>query len=181
MPSGDRQREAFVRLWNAVRTCQLNVYVHKRIAAKATTSENILDSISAALAALAGIGILAAFPQVPATTWAVLAFISAIIGQGRVLFRFSEKILHHRRLQYDYSGVLSRLISVVERTKKAGYLSQEMDTQLEVVLERYQFLIEHDETDYDELKILDLQERVNAAFPVDTLWMPDNGREDVTT
>ena len=155
-----------------IRTCALNVAFHRRRAKSASKRAKTIDIIAALLAAIAGVGILSEFKGVPDTLWAVLAFFSGLVGQLRSVFGLSDMELEHRKLQNDYSSVLSTLNSLIDRAKEAGGLTQELDTQRQLILERFHFVAERDETDYKPEEIDPLQQEVNEAYPPDSLWMP---------
>lgn len=131
----DKQIAALTDTWDAIRTCELNVTFHREKARVVSRRAKAIEVSSALLAAFAGIGILSGIKGVPDSIWAIVAFLSGIAGQLRSVFGLPELELKHRNLQNDYSSVLSSLKGMVDRSKDAGGLTFEVDTQRKLVFE----------------------------------------------
>jgi hypothetical protein len=102
----------------------------------------------------------------------VVAFFSGNVGQFRSVFGLPDRELQHRRLQNDYGSVLSSLKGVVDRAKDAGGLTFELDVQRQLTVERFHFVMERDETDYDSEELGPIQDKINRMYPASRLWMP---------
>jgi hypothetical protein len=168
----ERQIVAVQGMWNVVRTCELNVLFHREKAKIASRRAKAIDNLAALLAAIAGIGILAGIGNIPDSTWAIVAFCSGLAGQLRPVFGLPNLELEHRKLQNDYGSVLSSIKGVLDQAKDAGGLTYELDAQRRLTQERFNFVMERDETDYDPEELRPIQHKINQIYPADRLWLP---------
>ncbi|MDX2181476.1 MAG: hypothetical protein SFV18_17915 [Bryobacteraceae bacterium] len=171
MIAPERQVEIVLDLWDAVRTCEMNVMFHRAKAARSARMEHRIEWIGGVLVAVAGVGILAGL-SVPNAFWAALAFAGGTVTQARSIFRIPDAAALHRSLKDEYSSVLSLFKGVVGRAKDAGLLTDELYFQLQLVFERYRVVRERDDTDYETEEATVLRTKVMKLYPADGLWLP---------
>jgi hypothetical protein len=53
-----------------------------------------------------------------------------------------------------------------------GGLTYELDVQRQLTLERFHFVMERDETDYDSKQLDAIQKKIDQMYPPIHLWMP---------
>lgn len=164
---------AFDDLWNTIRTCSLNVLFHRSTAREMARRETFIQIVSMLLAAAAGAGIIE-LPSVRDSLWAVLAFCSAIAGQLPAVFKLADKRLENKRFENEYSSILADLFRVLNRAKAVGGLTRENHEQLQLSLEKFNFVIQKDDTDYRPEEIQGLQQQVVTMYPRSSDWRPEN-------
>jgi hypothetical protein len=160
-------------LWDATRTCTLNVLFHRSKARVLNRRETFIQIISMLLAAAAGAGIIE-LPSTRESIWAVLAFCSAITGQLPAVFKLSDRALENKRLESEYSSILADLARVLNRAKSTGSLTRENHEQLQLALEKFNFVLQKDGTDYRPEEIRPLEQQVIKMYPKIKDWKPEN-------
>lgn len=164
---------AFDQLWDAIRTCTLNVLFHRQKARETGRLETLIQIVSMALATVAGAGIIE-LPSVRDSLWAVLAFCSAIAGQLPAVFKLPDKRLENKRFDNEYSSVLADLLRIVSRAKAVGGLTQELHSQLQLSLEKFNFVIQKDDTDYRPNELGPLEQQTLKMYPRSKDWKPES-------
>jgi hypothetical protein len=163
---------AFHQLWDAVRTCELNILFHRARARNKAKQTRMLDISTTVLASIAGVGILSGITGVPSQIWAIIAFISGFLGQLRSILQLTEQMLENRRLDNEYSSVLSALNGIVSSCQEVDALTAEINGQLRLALERYRITNERDQTEYDAGELRPFQALVKGMYPDNTRWTP---------
>jgi hypothetical protein len=172
-PLSQHQTElAFRQLWDAVRTCELNILFHRTRARRKARQTRVLDIFTTVLATVSGVGILSGIKGVPDQTWAIIAFLSGFLGQLRSILQLTEQMLENRRLDNEYSSVLSALNGILSSCQEIDALTPEINGQLRLALERFRVTNERDETEYDPDEIRSFQEQVKRMYPRERLWTP---------
>lgn len=164
---------AFEQLWDSIRTCMLNVLFHRKKARIRANLQTLIEIVSTSSATIAGIGIVS-LPSVRDSTWAVLAFCSALIGQLPSVFKLQDKRLEHKRLDNEYSSVLGDLLRIVHRVQAVGDLTPELHSQLQLSLEKFNFVIQKDDTDYRPGELEPLETQVSRMYPPSKDWKPQS-------
>lgn len=162
---------AFDQLWDSIRTCTLNQLFHRLKAREKGRLETLIQIVSMALAAIAGAGIME-LPSVRDSLWAVLAFCSAIAAQLPAVFKLPDERLENKRFDSEYGSVLADLLRVVSRAKAVGGLTQELHSQLQLSLEKFNFVIQKDDTDYKAGELEPLERQTIKMYPRSKDWKP---------
>jgi hypothetical protein len=160
--------------WVAWLTCQINVLYHRKKAAAIAKRIRRFDVWSLLLAALAGLGVLAGFKQVPESLWALIAFASGIIGQLRSIFRLPDTMQDEQTLESEYVSVLALLKRFLDNAKYLNGINDDLFAEFQRAQERFNTLtIERDRTDYNKGETDPLWDEVLEQFPPSKQWIPD--------
>ena len=170
-PTQDIIDLAFADLWNAIRDSQLSILYHRERAEHFERQQTRLEILSVLLAVIAGGGLIE-FPEFRGSTWALLAFCSAIVGQLPYVLRLMNRKIEHQRLGNDWGSVMVDLQRVLNNARSTNSLTAETHNQLLLCLEKYNFVSQRDTIDYDLPSVRAIQKTVALMYPPSEDWKP---------
>jgi len=166
-------RESVWRLYNELRTAQLNVYYYEAKRRRCTRQSVLLDLVTG-LTSSSGIAGLWFWSSGPGRTWwAVFGGLGALSTLLKPALRMVERVSTYEEVVRGYAVLRYDLGRLADKIRKARGFSVDLEQEFEEALDRRRGLIEKEpDRSPDEQLARECQERVNREMPYTSFYDP---------